>query len=384
MQLLLAPPKLCERSGRTRNLEPGAPLERISLEISHQCNLRCRYCYAAASSHDHPGLTDDELQRIVAEAVKLGACLVSIVAGGEPLLRPSMTTAGQALIDFANALGCYCYLYTNCTLVTPRVADFLRSRDVSVVGKLNSLRESVQDNLAGARGSAQLIRRGIDGLLDAGFASTNPSRLALETIICPRNYDELPEIWHWMRARNIVPEVEIPTLHGRALEHLADIAFTPEEAPRKYEELFNELARIDREFYGYTWEAHPPFPAASCRLFENNCYINARGGVQPCAGVDCTLAQLRVGDFERDGLPLAEIVKLPQFTSLREVRQRVHQPCRGCKLSHECYGCRGAAYQATGDMFAPDPVCWRRPTLTSAAQSVAECHRGACGPRRVG
>lgn len=304
----------------------------------------------------------------MSEAAELGACLVSIVAGGEPLLRKSMTTDGQSLIDHCNGLGCYCYLYTNCTLVSPRVAAFLIQRDVSVVGKLNSLQDSIQDDLVGTRGAAKLIRNGIEALLDAGFASTHPSRLALETIICPRNYEEIPTLWHWMRSRNIVPEVEIPTLHGRAVDHLSDIAFEPAEASRKYEALFKELARIDRESYGYHWEPRPPFPGASCRLFENNCYINAQGGVQPCAGVDRPIANLRVGAFQAEGLTLATIVTLPAFRRMREVRQRVAAPCRDCDLLTECYGCRGAAYQATGDMFAADPVCWR-----PAAARVVPC-----------
>ena len=366
-----SPPNICSRSTRTRCVKPGSPLERISLELSRHCNLQCRYCYTQASQRDRGGLSDLELRRIISEAVELGASLVSIVAGGEPLLRPSITAEGESIIDHANGVGCYCYLYTNCTLINRHSAQFLWSRDVSVVGKLNSLDERVQDDLVGVRGSARLIRRGIDTLLEAGFASTNPSRLALETIICPRNYEEIPILWHWMRSRNIVPEIEIPTLHGRALDHMNDIAFDAAEAPQKYEALFRELARIDRETYGFEWEPHPPFPGASCRLFENNCYINAQGGVQPCAGVDCALGWLRVADHAADGQPLSEIVKTPAFLALREVRSRVLSPCRDCDLLAECYGCRGAAFHATGNMFAADPVCWRAPKVAKPALGTA-------------
>lgn len=377
------PPTLRCSGERTRSLTPGAPLERISIELSRHCNLRCLYCYSQASSVDPGGLTDDETRRIVAEAAELGSRLVSIVAGGEPLLRRSVTEQGQSLIDYCNELGCYCYLYTNCTLVTPKVASFLRERDVSVVGKLNSLRESVQDELVGMRGAAKRIWNGIDALLEAGLTTTLPSRLALETIVCPVNYEEIPTLWHWMRTRNVVPEIEIPTLHGRALEHLRDVAFEPSEAPRKYEALFDELARIDRETYGFQWNPHPPFPGASCRLFENNCYINAQGGVQPCAGVDSTIARLRVGSFEHTGLPLATVVTLPAFRALREVRQRIAAPCRDCELLTECYGCRGAAYQATGDIFAADPVCWRSREPRTAAPCVSRCQSPVDCPSRT-
>jgi len=375
--LRVPPPSIASRSGKTLPISAGLPLERISIELSRHCNLECIYCYTQASRHDPGGLSDAELGAIVAEAAELGARLVSIVAGGEPMLRRSMTLAGQSLIDRANALGCYCYLYTNCTLIRKEHAEFFFERDVSIVGKLNSLKEDVQDELTGVRGSYRLIRRGIDALLNAGFASTKPTRLALESIICRQNYEEIPELWRYLRSSNIIPEFEIPTLHGRAIEHLNDIAFDAAEAPGKYQALFTELARIDREEYGYVWEPHPPFPAASCRLFENNCYINANGSVQPCAGVDCALGQLKVGQFVESGISLAAVVELPAFRAMREVRQRLEAPCRDCELNSECYGCRGAAFQATGNMFAADPICWnkQKAPLLRTQQCTLPCTR---------
>ena len=34
-------------------------------------------------------------------------------------------------------------------------------------------------------------------------------------------------------------------------------------------------------------------------------------------------------------------------------------PCASCEENASCYGCRGAAYQWTGDYLASDPCCWR-------------------------
>ncbi len=355
-----APPVMCSRGARTRATDAAAPLGRISIELSRTCNLQCSYCYARASPQTTTGLGDDDVRSVIAEAVGCGAALVSIVGGGEPLLRATMLRTGESCIDFANGLGCYCHLYTNGTLLDRRAARWLRERDVAVVGKLNSLREDVQDGLSGVAGSATAMRRGIDALLDEGFAATDPPRLSLETIICRQNYSEMPELWRWMRSRRIVPEVEIPTLHGRALDNRGELYFDDEEAPGKYREVFEELLAIDRREFGFDWEPHPPFPAQTCRLFYTNCYVNDRGGVQPCAGVEREYGVLRVGDRRREGRPLAEILTSAEFRELRAVHAHVKEPCRGCELLGTCYGCRGAAYNATGDVFAGDPVCWRR------------------------
>jgi radical SAM protein with 4Fe4S-binding SPASM domain len=361
---LRPPPLLTSRSVRTRAVQPGTPLERISIEISRRCNLRCIYCYADASPERAEGLSDAELGAVIGEAAALGARLVSIVGGGEPLLRESLLADDASCIDQANARGCYCTLYTNGTLVDARAARWLFARDVSVVGKLNSLDDAAQDELCALPGSAGRIRRGIDALLAAGLAHASPSRLGLETIICQRNYDEIPELWCWMRDRNIVPEVEIPTAQGRAKLNGKSLYFPPKEAPQRYRELFEELLRIDQQRYGFDWIPHPPFVAQSCQLYHTNCYVNDRGAVQPCAGVDREYGQLRVGSRRAEGRPLAAIVRSDAFRKLRHVEQHLAAPCRDCELLHCCYGCRGAAWNLTGDEFAADPVCWRRPRPT--------------------
>ena len=356
------------------------------MEISRTCNLRCVYCYARSGPDVHTGLTDEQVRMVIDEAVECGAALISFVSGGEPLLRYSVVEDGRSCIDYANSVGCYCLLYTNCTLLDKNAATWLSRRDVSVVGKFNSLRADVQDELTGVDGSAHRIRRGIDHLLAAGFAGSHPSRIALETVICRQNYEEMPEMWRWMRERNIVPEVEIPTVHGRFEDNRGWLYFREDEARQKYKELFEELARIDRTEFGFDWVPRPPFPAAACRLYYSNCYINDRGGVQPCAGIDHEYGRLRLGDDGRaagdggpdgrtarpsggagrvdgDGRvarPLADIILGEEFQMLRQVHLHLKAPCAGCDQLDECYGCRGAAWHATGDMFAGDPVCWRR------------------------
>ncbi len=364
------PPQQQARSERTRIEDPSSPLQRISLELSRQCNLRCLFCYAQATAEPRVGLTDDEIRAVIDEAVALGACLISIVGGGESLLRRSILRDGESCIDYANRRGCYCVLYTNGTLVDRSAARWLYDRDVTVVGKLLSLRDPVQDSLVGVTGASRKIRRGIEALLEAGFAAEDPPRLALESVICRQNYDEMPEIWRWMRVRGIVPEVEIPTLHGRAAEHCAALFFDEAEAPDKYRQLFEELLAIDRAEFGYDWIPHPPFVACSCQLYYSNCYVTDQGAVQPCASVDRIYGMLRAGPNRAQGQPLSEIVTSPEFLKLRRIHDHLKGACQGCDLAHTCYGCRAAAWHKTGDVFSEDPVCWRRRPAQLAARSA--------------
>ncbi len=346
------------RTTRTRAEDGTSPIKRISLELSRVCNLRCVYCYSRASPEHSDGLSDEEVRRVILEAVEAGARLISIVGGGETLLRKTILQDGASCVDVANDLGCYCMVYTNCTLVNDRAARWLHGRDVAVVGKLNSLRAEVQDKLVGVTGAAKRIYDGIEALLRAGFGEAEPPRLALETVICRANYDELPDMWRWMRLRGIVPEVEIPTMHGRAVDHRNDLGFSRQEAPAKYRALFEELLRIDRSEFGFDWTPHPPFPAGACQLYESNCYINERGGVQPCAGVEEEYGILRVGARADLGQTLASIVDGAGFRTLRAIRSHLQGACARCALKGECYGCRAAAWHDSGNVLGEDPVCW--------------------------
>jgi len=81
--------------------------------------------------------------------------------------------------------------------------------------------------------------------------------------------------------------------------------------------------------------------------------------VQPCTGVD-----LPVGNVREK--PLATILRESKvIRDLRRVYQRIDSGCRVCEFEGECYGCRGNAYQITGDYLAADPACWLAPRRTA-------------------
>ncbi len=355
-------PKLKSRSRRTRPLDPETPLYRISLEVSRSCNLRCMYCYSRAESTVPTVMSSADVTGILCQAVELGATLVSFVWGGEPFVYPGILSRDTCPVRFANQLGCYAYLYTNCTRIGGAEAGQLAGMDVSVIGKCNSLNPAVQDRLAGVPGAYDAIRRGLDHLMDVGLAED--FRLGVETVITKPNYGELPDLWRFFRRHNLVPEVEIPTLHGRAAEHAGDLVFPLPEAVEKFRELFGELARIDKEEFGYQWQPRPPFPAGTCNLIDRdrNCYITHTGSVQPCAGVEVSFGQLAVGRHRSNGTTLSEIILSEEFRKLRSIREHLTGPCRECEWIGECYGCRGAAFHHCGNFLGPDPFCWIHPS----------------------
>ena len=358
-----APPTLRTRTSRTAPREEGSPLYRISMEVSRHCNLHCAYCYSGAGATVQPVMDAEDVRTVLSQAFSLGARLVSFVWGGEPFTWPGLL-ADDGPLAFTNGLGAYAHLYTNGSLVRGPEASRLAALDVSVIAKCNSLRAEVQDRLVGVPGASAAIRRGLDALLEAGLAAPGVLRLGVETVISPLNYEEMPDLWRYFRRHGMIPEVEIPTQHGRATQHTDLLYFPFPEAREKYRALFEELARIDAQEFGYHWDPRPPFPAGTCRLIDKdrNCYVTHDGTVQPCAGVEQSFGRLAVGPNRSTGAPLHAIVTAPAFQRLRRIRELLSEPCRSCKCLSDCYGCRGAAFHHSGDMFGPDPFCWRHRT----------------------
>ncbi len=314
----------------------------LDLETSRACNLRCIYCYANSGRKRENELSLTELRGVVDQAIRLGARVVTVIGGGEPLLYPRI----RELLDYISRRPVQQNLFTNGTLITPAVARFLARRRISVVVKFNSLRPAVQDRLAGARGTFRRIHRGIAALIAAGYTRNPELALGLETIICKQNYGELESMWRYARDRGMRPYFEVITFQGRAKQRRLNVTRP------QLRQIFNRLLAIDQREYGFTWNPHPPIAGLSCQRHFYNLLVTSNGFVHPCTGVDISVGNIR-------HQTLAEIIAFsPVIRALRQVDRLIKEPCRSCGYHDECYGCRGFAYHYCGDFLAADPTCW--------------------------
>ncbi len=172
--------------------------------------------------------------------------------------------------------------------------------------------------------------------------------LAISTVICRQNIAELPAMWQWLREANIEPYFEVITPQANAFGNSSlDVE------PGELKELFVRLSAIDQEKFGRTWEPQPPLVGNKCMRHQVSCVVTATGDVMPCVGVTIPQGNIRHNK-------LAALLKNSEvINNLKNYRQMIKGSCRSCEKAAECYGCRGAAYQLTGDYLASDPTCWR-------------------------
>ncbi|MCJ7830128.1 MAG: radical SAM protein [Desulfobacterales bacterium] len=318
----------------------------LEIEFSLRCNFKCPYCYVVQDGDLKDELSPREIEGAILQAKSLGAGRI-IVLGGEPSIYPHILD----LIRFMRAHDLEVEMFTNGSGITPEFAGQLFDLNVRVVLKMNSFNEALQDRLSGRPGAFRIIQAALAHLKEAGYLS-NDRFLAVSSIICRQNMPELPRMWRWLREQNIAPYFEIITPQANAC--LNDWLYVQ---PLELERFFQEIAALDRRLFGRVWEIQPPLVGNTCMRHQFSCLITAKGEVRPCVGIT-----LPLGNIRRQ--PLGKILTGSRvLKDLKDYRRTIKGPCRTCDRAAECYGCRGAAFQLTGDYLASDPLCWRNARL---------------------
>ncbi len=314
----------------------------MEIEFSLACNFRCPYCYVPAKEYFENELSIDEIKNVILQAKDLGAGKI-IILGGEP----SIYSAINEMIRFIHQQDLEVELFTNGTGITPDFSFELFKRNVRVVLKMNTFDAALQDRLSGKKGAFKIIRSAFQNLKAAGYPSRT-AFLAVSTIICRQNIDELPGMWHWLRNQGIAPYFEIITPQENALKN--PWLFVDSKT---LETFFQTIADIDQKTFGKTWDIQPPLVGNRCLRHQFSCLVTSIGEVMPCVGLTISMGNIRKKSL-KDILDQSIVLK-----DLKDYRNTIKGPCRSCEMADGCYGCRGATYQITGDYLASDPICWR-------------------------
>jgi len=286
----------------------------LELSASHLCG-----CSACASS-PQAVLSLDEIRALFDQAIELGAQRCILV--DTDTTPPSHLTQ---LIDDLGRRSVQVELFTTGQRIHSESANFLHDRNVAVV--LN------EDEPADVR-----------ILLQAGYGTPDGPRLAVRLPITRENIDDLPHRWREARSRGIEPWAQIMSAGDGIAEAVS---------PQRAKALFEELARIDREEFGHLWELPPSLTGRSCKRHLFAAHVTPCGTIFACVGVTIPLGSIRTESLQKI-FDESEVLE-----NIRAFDQKVKEPCRTCSKTADCYGCRGSAYQLTGDYLAGDQLCWK-------------------------
>ena len=359
----------------------------VSWNLTYRCNLACEHCYLDAGPNkvklpafsDRSELSTEQCCRVIDEIAAFAPECVTILTGGEPLLRRDILE----IIRYGVSKGLWVVVGTNGVKVTETLAQLLQTEGVRGLAlSLDALDAERHDGFRRVKGAWENTVEGAKILTRVGLP------FIVQTTVGAHNRQELAEI-----AAFAHDELGAKVWNLYFLVPSGRGAFVSDLAPAEYDQVLGELAGIQR-----TWaskmlvnakcaphfirtllseESPAPFPksftggAGGCPAGTHYLGIRPNGDVTPCPYLP-----LFAGNLGDAGL--REIWDTSDlFTRIRQ-RDHLGGRCAPCELKSLCGGCRARAYGMTGDVMAEDPLCTHQPgTLQSAVDALKPADVGA-------
>ena len=343
----------------------------VSWNLTYRCNLACEHCYLDAGGKpqvDDPAFSDRselgtaECFKVVDDIAAFASEAVTILTGGEPLLRRDILE----IVRYAHAKGLWVVVGTNGVKVTPTLAALLKKEGVRGLSlSLDALDPERHDRFRRVRGAWQNTVEGARILAEAGLP------FIVQTTVGAHNVDELDAI-----AKFAHEELAAKVWNLYFLVPTGRGAFVSDISADAYDGVLEGLSRIQREYAGRMLvnakcaphyvktliEQDPESPflkaytggAGGCPAGTHYMGIRPNGDVTPCPYLP-----VFGGNLREESLATIWATSDP-FVTIRQ-RASLGGRCGACELNAMCGGCRARAYGATGDVMAEDPLCTHTP-----------------------
>jgi radical SAM protein with 4Fe4S-binding SPASM domain len=173
-----------------RRIAARMPLS-VTLEMTHRCPLNCAHCYNNLPMADREAanaeLTAEEYRRLLNELQRMGTFWLTF-SGGEALARKDFLE----IYTYAKQKGFLITIFTNGTVLTPAIADYLAEwPPFSVEITLYGHTRETYEKLTRQPGSFDRCRRGVNLLLERKLP------LKLKTVPTSINKHEVAEMKEW-------------------------------------------------------------------------------------------------------------------------------------------------------------------------------------------
>lgn len=384
----------------------------VSWNLTYRCNLACEHCYLDAGGApqvptlnfiDRSELGTEECFRVIDELAAFAPECVTILTGGEPLLRRDILE----IVRYAAAQGLWVVVGTNGVKVTESLGGLLAEAGVRGLSlSLDALDPDRHDRFRQVRGAWRNTVEGAVILNHIGLP------FIVQTTAGAHNLGELEALADFahdrLGARVWNLYFLVPTGRGQ---------FVSDIAPAQYDEVLSSLFRIKKKYdrrmlvnakcaphsiktileeqhAGTTDHAHAnhrdddrqgvtPGVASSIRTYAGGAggcpagthYMGIRpnGDVTPCPYLPLFAGNLRTSRLN-DLWTSSEL-----FVGIRR-RASLGGRCGECEMNAHCGGCRARAYGMTGDVMAEDPLCTHTPGTFAGSPSLSVASTGSAGP----
>jgi radical SAM protein with 4Fe4S-binding SPASM domain len=340
-----------------------------SIELTRRCNLSCVHCYNNIPLNDENGrrneLTYEEHCRLLEEMAEEG-CLWLLYTGGEVFVRKDFLD----IYSYAKKAGFLITLFTNATLITPRIAEYLAvwspfSIEVSLYGR----KAATHDRVTGVAGSFDMTMRGVRLLMEVGFPPI------LKTMVLKSNAHELWEMKRFVEGDLGLEFRFDAMINPRVDSSLAplDVRLSPEEVVEldlKEPGRKNEWVRFCEHFKGSAPNSAKGTELYACGGSHNAFAIDASGKLSTCVLWHGEIFDLRKGSFKEGWEEF--LLNVSRKKATRKTK------CLTCELRSMCGMCPANGVLECGDAEEPVDFLCQVAHLRAYAFGIPISPHGEC------
>ena len=316
-----------------------------SIEVTRRCNLACVHCYNNLPLGDQEAhrteLTFGEHCRILDEMAAEG-CLWLLYTGGEIFVRKDFLD----IYAYAKKAGFLITLFTNGTLITPLVAEYLAAwNPFSVEISLYGCKGGTHDRVTGVAGSFDRTMRGVRLLMEVGLPPI------LKTMVLKTNTHEI-----WDMKRFVEEELGLEfrfdaMINPRVGSSLAPLSMrlSPQEVvglDLKDPKRMTEWVKFCEHFKRRAHNSEEGNELYACGGSHNAFAIDASGKLSTCVIWHGEGYDLRKGSFKEGWQDF--LLKVSKKKTTRKTK------CLACGLRSMCGMCPANGVLECGD--AEEPV----------------------------
>jgi len=341
----------------------------VSIEVTRRCPLECQHCYNNLPMGDQDArqreMTTEEHFRVLDELVEMG-CFWLLYTGGEIFARKDFLE----IYTYAKKKGFLITLFTNGTLITEKIADYLLewppfAIEITLYGRTKETYEALTQIL----GSYERCLRGIELLRSRGLP------LKLKTVATSINKHEISAMRQFAEEElgiefkidgQINPRIDCSQSPLAVRLTAEEVVALDLHAPKGVSE-YRRLAKHDLE--------NPPNLAKNDTVYfcgggMNSFAINAYGGMGICVISQQETFSIRVAGVKR--------VWEESLLQLRTRKRTRMTKCIQCRIQSLCGMCPANGELENGDRESPVEFLCNVAHLRAAAIGVEIPAHGAC------
>ncbi len=340
-----------------------------TIEVTWRCPMECLHCYNNLPMGDFQAwrseLSYEEHCRILDEITEAG-CLWLLYTGGEVFARRDFLD----IYTYAKKKGLLITLFTNGTLITPEVADYLAqwvpfSIEITLYGRTKETHE----HLTRTPGSFEKCMRGIELVLERGLP------LKIKTVATTINKHEIWEMKHYVEQ-----DLGLEFRFDGMINSRIDGSHDPSAARLEPAEIV-ELDLLDpgrtAEWRKFACQFNGPVSIEAgqdeiyhCGAGVNSFSINPNGAMSLCLLEHSDTYDLRKGSF-REGWE-------SHLLNVRHKKNTKMTKCVSCEIQAMCGMCPANGALEQEDPEAPVDFLCQVAHLRSHALEISVPSHGAC------